>query len=153
MQHTTHPDAAKPDANQPHSSEPATTGDSPQSPIHSASDNADLDQWIHTLTAEPRHELELRLSAPPYLRLLDPTPRFASALLYLPAPRVWPDAQWHPREQARRIDTALADPVRALESWLNSVKRDGAPQAVVNFLSAMRMRMRMRGDHASEGKQ
>jgi hypothetical protein len=59
---------------------------------NSLADTTELHQ-LHA--ALPRHaQLELRvlLSAPRHLRLVDPTPRFENAMIYLPAPRVWPDA-------------------------------------------------------------
>jgi hypothetical protein len=54
-------------------------------------DKTELHQLHAALSSETQHELTALLSAPRHVRLVDPTPRFVNAALYLPAPRVWPD--------------------------------------------------------------
>lgn len=64
-----------------------------QHPIYLDSANiAELDRLRRALTGEPHQELETLLSAPRHVRLINPSPRFANAVVYLPPPRVWPDA-------------------------------------------------------------
>ena len=73
-------------------SEPATKPSSASLTSNAPASSAEIDQLLTALFGEPRHELKSLLSAPRYVRLINPTPRFVNAVFYLPAPRVWPDA-------------------------------------------------------------
>ena len=86
MPHPIYPDPAQ----QPRDAEPVTACDGPLRPSFDAADNTALSQLCSALTAAPRRELETLLSAPRHLRLINPSPQFAHAVICLPPPRAWP---------------------------------------------------------------